>query len=140
MHSGSNSERNAVGTNSSNVPRDEERAARGGTNEDAKAEDETPKEEERATVVNVPTKTHDGGSQEASIGRDGRPDLFTRLTNQNVRMNRLLGDGDDEDQGNADWQLRTGFQGMRRLRAGSDPDERKTRVSTELHPDTLLFE
>lgn len=71
-----------------------------------------------------------------------RRDTFRRYSNTNTRMWHLLGNDDPEanNEDNTDWQQVTGYQNRRQLRAGVDPnnDERRTRLSTELHPDVFL--
>lgn len=71
-----------------------------------------------------------------------KDDLFTRYSNDNVRMWHLLGLDDDPDVNTEDdtsWQELTGYQGYRRLSVeGNGKTSRKTRLSTELHPDVFL--
>ena len=71
-----------------------------------------------------------------------RRDTFRRYSNTNTRMWHLLGNDDPEanNEDNTDWQQVTGYQNLRHLRAGVDPnnDERRTRLSTELHPDVFF--
>ena len=49
-------------------------------------------------------------------------------------------DPETNNEDNTDWQQVTGYQNRRQLRAGVDPnnDERRTRLSTELHPDVFF--
>ena len=113
-------------------------------------------------TITTPTKVEDGGTireeevqgqedtttneQQQQQGQEHlappRRDTFRRYSNTNTRMWHLLGNDDPEanNEDNTDWQQVTGYQNLRQLRAGVDPnnDERRTRLSTELHPDVFL--
>jgi len=88
------------------------------------------------THLTVKTKKEDGGSQ-TTVTESNESDAFSRYSNTNVRMMHLLGIDDDESVNgdNLDWQRLTGYQGGRNLKegAGQDENERKTKLSTELH-------
>lgn len=100
-------------------------------------EDNTQKEKEVAKP---------GDNEEATTNDERRSDAFLRLLNTNVRMWHLLELHHDDIQGeepvedNTGWQELTGYQGLRRIRedANISDNERKTRLSMELHPDVLL--
>ncbi|KAL7541083.1 hypothetical protein ACHAWF_006852 [Thalassiosira exigua] len=96
-----------------------------------------------SATVQVPTKQHDGGTERESAQGEG-PDSFDRWSNDNARMLHLLsleeGGPDRANDNNEDWMGRTGFQGFPRQREGSDETERKTRITTELHPKALLLD
>ena len=112
-------------------------------------------------TITTPTKVEDGGTireeevqgqedtttneQQQQQGQEHlappRRDTFRRYSNTNTRMWHLLGNDDPEaNNENTDWQQVTGYQNLRQLRAGVDPnnDERRTRLSTELYPDVFL--
>lgn len=98
--------------------------------------------------VTVPTKTRDGGGAAELSTENGaaneepaRPDAFARYSNQNVRMTHLLGldNGNAQAENDVTWRAITGYQCLRRLRQGVEVDEneRRTRLPTELYPDTF---
>ena len=112
-------------------------------------------------TITTPTKVEDGGTireeevqgqedtttneQQQQQGQEHlappRRDTFRRYSNTNTRMWHLLGNDDPEaNNENTDWQQVTGYQNLRQLRAGVDPNngERRTRLSTELYPDVFL--
>jgi len=99
------------------------------------------KKKEYVDVI-VKTKKEDGGSL-TTVTENNESDAFSRYSNTNVRMMHLLGIDDDESVNgdNLDWQRLTGYQGGRNLKegAGQDENERKTKLSTELHYDALYF-
>ena len=108
----------------------------------AAAGHEEVKNQDEAVVghtVRVPAKLHDGGTP------SDKPDAFRRLSNDNVRMWRLLGvsadtqadpqDADVAIEENDGWKQRVDYSGPS---AGRDA-ARKTRLSTELHPDVFFM-
>ncbi|KAL9178636.1 hypothetical protein ACHAXT_001974 [Thalassiosira profunda] len=97
-------------------------------------------------TMRMPTKLHDGGSPRMTPAENSdKPDAFRRLSNDNVRMWRLLGvsadtqaadpqEADVAVEENDGWRQRVDYSGPS---AGRDA-ARKTRLSTELHPDVLF--
>ena len=91
------------------------------------------------TIVQVPLKQHDGGTERDSDQDEGS-DSFARWSNDNARMMYLLtldeGGPDGANDDNEDWMKLVGYQGLRPR--ASDTTERQTRLSTELH-DSAFF-
>ena len=83
----------------------------------------------------------DQGSSEDRVSPK-KVDLFTRYSNNNVRMWHLLGLDDEEEfdiEHNTGWKQLTGYQDYFPLNEGDNGNTpRKTILSTELHPDVFL--
>ena len=136
-----------------------------GTQGSSEEKNDGENDSHQAFTITIPTKVEDGGTirveevqgQEDTTTNDNeqkqqqgqehnlappRRDTFRRYSNTNTRMWHLLGNDDPEanNEDNTDWQQVTGYQNLRQLRAGVDPnnDERRTRLSTELYPDVFL--
>jgi hypothetical protein len=102
-----------------------------------------------ATVIIVPTKTEDGGSnqQENQSHNQGqgrtnstRPDAFRTYSDTDTRMLTLLGletSANPNDGEREDWRQLTGFRGIGEERRRHNDENgitpRRTRLSTELH-------
>lgn len=97
-------------------------------------DEETKRAEPKPTVTETSVEEEDNND---------KPDPFLRYSNQNVRMWELLSisitlDDDDGDDGNlednSNWRELTRYQG----RLHANDATRKTRLSTELHPDIFF--
>lgn len=125
-------------------------AGGGGNNEDngKKPDDGKVKAQDHDTknpqfgMRPVRTKVEDGGSnQEAdSTTQTGRRDSFREYSNQNARMNHLLGLQVENPQVDEHWRQITGFQAHNGEGAQAQANannltatERQSRLSTELH-------
>ena len=93
----------------------------------------------RWAIVRVKTKTQDGGSPLARPNDES--DSFSRFSNDNVRMMRLLqlDTAGDDIENDTSWRERIGYQGLGRQRQVVEANrmERKTKLSMELHPDAF---
>ena len=131
-----------------------------GTQGSSEEKNDGENDSHQAFTITIPTKVEDGGTirveevqvqvhedsttneqQEHNLAAPPRRDTFRRYSNTNTRMWHLLGNDDPEaNNENTDWQQVTGYQNLRQLGAGVDPNngERRTGLSTELYPDVFL--
>ena len=89
------------------------------------------------------------GDGETAASASNAPDLFQVYSDTDTRMLALLGiepsNQNDADEQQADWRQLTGFLGIREGRRhnnngggdGNGTTARRTRVTTELHPDAF---